>query len=447
MGPIEALEPRTLLAGVTILAHGYQGTIVGWVASAADAINQRLGGEGSTYVLKVGEVTRGELTVESFTLEGGTAASSSPRAEYIIKLDWTDVDGGAYSTAEVGAVVADYLLTDRDEQRALVELPMHLIGHSRGASLTTDIAQRLGQRGVWVDHVTHLDPHPVDGHDDFLDFDFDDTPIQSWTNVTFTDNYWRTDGEVNNFDFDGEPVAGAHQGDLNGSVQQDFSGSAHMAVTAYYHGTIDLTATENGNHAINAGWYANPPRDATGYAFARLGGTARPTDGLRAEFGGAAPRVDPGRSGAQWPNIADVQVLGSTTIVIGEKVPLRYKRQDLDGNLKVDLFLDRDQNPFNENNVRAISRVTYPADAAFTVTRVNGSSLDIEPGRYWVMAKISDDGGRTYFGYSRRITFNAPPGVAAMAASAKTFSQSFPQSNDRDGRSDERVLALVESLV
>src|SRR5688572_15097740 len=244
MNPIEALEPRTLLAGVTILAHGYQGTIVGWVASAADAINQRLGGEGSIYVLKVGEVTKGELAVESFTLEGGTAAPSSPRAEYIIKLDWTDIDGGAYSTAEVGAIVADYLLTYRDEQRALVEMPMHLIGHSRGASLTTDIAQRLGQRGAWVDHVTHLDPHPVDGRDDFLDFDFDDTPIQSWANVTFTDNYWRTDGEVNNFDFDGEPVAGAHQGDLNGSVQQDFSGSAHMAVTAYYHGTIDLTATE-----------------------------------------------------------------------------------------------------------------------------------------------------------------------------------------------------------
>jgi hypothetical protein len=29
------------------------------------------------------------------------------------------------------------------------------------------------------------------------------------SNITFADNYWRTDGEVNNFDFDGEPVAGA----------------------------------------------------------------------------------------------------------------------------------------------------------------------------------------------------------------------------------------------
>jgi hypothetical protein len=41
------------------------------------------------------------------------------------------------------------------------------------------------------------------------------------SNITFADNYWRTDGEVNNFDFDGEPVAGAHEGDLNSSVQQD----------------------------------------------------------------------------------------------------------------------------------------------------------------------------------------------------------------------------------
>ena len=447
MNPIEPLEPRSMLAGVTLLAHGYQGSIRGWVEAAADAINQRLGGEGSIYILRVAASSSGALGVESFALESGPAAISSTRAEYIIKLDWTDVDGGAYSTAEVGAVVADYLLTYRDEQRALVELPMHLIGHSRGASLTTDIAQRLGQRGVWVDHITSLDPHPVDGHDDFLDFDFGDTPMHTWANVTFADNYWRTDGEVNNFDFDGEPVAGAHEGDLNGSVQQDFSGSAHFAVTAYYHGTIDLTATGNGNHPVNDGWYTNPARDATGYAFARLGGTPRPTDGLRAEFGGAAPRVDPGRAGAQWPNIADVQVLGSTTVIIGEKIPLRYKRQDLDGNLKVDLFLDRDQNPFNENNVRAISRVTYPADAAFTVTRVNGSSLDIEPGRYWVMAKISDDGGRTYFAYSRRITFNAPPGVSAMVASANALARSSSQSIELDDGFDERVLLLVDSLV
>jgi hypothetical protein len=443
MSAIETLEGRTLLAGVTILAHGLQGSVEGWIESAADAINARLGGEGSTYVLRVGEVTRGELAVESFALESGPAASSSSRAEYIIKLDWTDVDGGAYSTAEVGAVVADYLLTYRDGQRALVELPMHLIGHSRGASLTTDIAQRLGERGVWVDQVTHLDPHPVDGDDDFLDFDFDDTPMHTWDNITFADNYWRTDGEVNNFDFDGEPVAGAHEGDLNGSVQQDFTGSAHFAVTAYYHGTIDLAATGNGNHPVNDDWYGNPPRDATGYALARLGGTPRPTDGLRAEFGGAAPREDPGRSGAQWPNIADVQVLGSTTIVIGDKIPLRYKRQDHDGNLKVDLFLDRDQNPFNENNVRAISRVSYPADPGFIVTRVNGSSLDIEPGRYWVMAKVSDDGGRTSFAYSRRITFNAPPGTSAMMAVANPFARSLPQSSECD---DERI-PHIEELV
>ena len=446
MNSIEPLEPRSMLAGVTLLAHGYQGSIRGWVEAAADAINQRLGGEGSIYILRVAESSSGALAVDSFTRESGPAADAGARAEYIIKLDWTDVDGGAFSTAEVGAVVSNYLLTYQDGQRALAELPMHLVGHSRGASLTTDIAQRLGKRGVWVDHVTNLDPHPVDGHEDFLDLDFDDTPMHTWANVTFADNYWRTDGEVNNFDFDGEPVAGAHEGDLNNSVQQDFDGSAHMAVTAYYHGTIDLTATSNINHAVKDGWYANPERDATGFAFARLGGTARPTDGLRAEFGGAAPREDPGRSGAQWPNIGDVQVLGSTTVIIGDKIPLRYKRQDHDGNLKVDLFLDRDQNPFNANNVRAISRVSYPADPAFTVTRVNGSTADIEPGRYWVQAKISDDGGRTSFAYSRRITFNAPPGASAMAASANAFARSSSRSTQRDEQPGERALTLVESL-
>ena len=41
--------------------------------------------------------------------------------------------------------------------------PVDLIGHSRGASLNTELARKLAERGIWVDDFTSLDPHPVDG--------------------------------------------------------------------------------------------------------------------------------------------------------------------------------------------------------------------------------------------------------------------------------------------
>ena len=45
--------------------------------------------------------------------------------------------------------------------RPLAQLPLHLIGHSRGGSVVTEMARLLGAQGVWVDQVTTLDPRPV----------------------------------------------------------------------------------------------------------------------------------------------------------------------------------------------------------------------------------------------------------------------------------------------
>jgi hypothetical protein len=73
-------------------------------------------------------------------------------------------------------------------------LPIHLIGHSRGASLMVGLTKRLGEKGIWVDQLTGLDPHPVDGHNDFLDLDFGDTPMASYVNVVYSESYWRTNG-------------------------------------------------------------------------------------------------------------------------------------------------------------------------------------------------------------------------------------------------------------
>src|SRR3954453_9042857 len=56
---LEHLEPRTLFAGVTLLTHGWNGTLGGSTSKTADAISARLGGNSQVprYVLQIGPET------------------------------------------------------------------------------------------------------------------------------------------------------------------------------------------------------------------------------------------------------------------------------------------------------------------------------------------------------------------------------------------------------
>ena len=80
-----------------------------------------------------------------------------------------------------------------------VALPVHVIGHSRGASLVAELSRLLGQSGIMVDQVTTLDPYPLGP---------DPGPSRSVDlsdNVIFADNYY----ENTDFLVYGGPVSGA----------------------------------------------------------------------------------------------------------------------------------------------------------------------------------------------------------------------------------------------
>jgi hypothetical protein len=451
---VETLEPRALLAGVTLIAHGYQGTINGGVDAMADDIADRAGGNSavSQFILRVAKNGGGNLHVASFAPEGGQSDfRSNGAAEIIIRLDWSTVSGGEFSTGEVASVVADFMLSDPSSASLprIAELPLHLIGFSRGASLVSALAGDLGRAGVWVDHLTFLDPHPVDGRDDILNADFGDAPMRVFDNVAFADNYWRTDGNVNNTDFDGEFVTGTLDGNLNNSVQSSFIGSAHVSVLSYYDGTIDLDANTggSGDPPIMSTWFngSNPPRDETGFRFTRLvtgGGGGRPVEGHWDASGGSAPRIAiTNHTGALWPNVTDVRVLGGRQFEAGQTIKLRYIRQDLDGDSNVRFLLDRDQNPYNDNFVRTL-RATNLADVDDpTANRSDGSTNGADAGTYWVCARITDSDGHTRYAYSRsiKLTDSANRGTAPSASPRATsmFSDS------RIDRDDPEKLDLL----
>jgi hypothetical protein len=287
---------------VTILTHGYLGNVTGWVAKMADDIAARAGGgtDVTTYTMKVGEDSNQHLAVLSIVRDRGTSGyKTTSTGESIIKLDWSSVSSGKFSTTQVADVVATWLLAEKadDNVPRFVELPIHLIGHSRGASLMSALSQDLGRAGIWIDQQTNLDAHPVDGHAD-LGANFGDAPMRTYDNVIFSDSYWRSDGDPNNDDPDGESVAGSHDVALNNSVQQKFAGLAHRSVPSYYDGTIDTKTTDGGDTPIFNAWYGTggdkPARDQTGYVFSRLVGGARPADGLWPAGGGS------GRPRARW---------------------------------------------------------------------------------------------------------------------------------------------------
>ena len=197
-----AVTPYSYSDGVTIITHGYNPSIASsplWMASLRDDIAENFTGDEQLYGTITVTGTTNALTATcspwSYDL------SSASNAEVMIVVDWSAVADHLtkYVTAQsVASAVVARIVASQNDRPALAELPIHLIGHSRGGGMVCEIARQLGEQGIVVDQVTPLDPHPLTTSDTQpLDPPFGpgaiiDTPAAIYQNVTFADVYYQT---------------------------------------------------------------------------------------------------------------------------------------------------------------------------------------------------------------------------------------------------------------
>lgn len=403
---MEPLEGRVLLAGVTFVTHGYQagGGFPAWVSSMVEAVAQRAGPIGTAS-------TTMRMTVDDDGRFAGlqrlsaTHANSTTRAETVIALDWADASNNFLSISPFEASVSSWdaareslvpFLNSMPASGAaspFAEVPIHLIGHSRGAAVVDDLAEQLGRYGIWVDQVTYLDAYP-------LPFTADDTVISAKNNIIFADSY----NQTQDFFFpNGEAVAGALNTNLNGR-----SGIGHSTVHTFYHGTVDPVAmSDRDGGTIQLSWYSAPfpgPRDQIGFRFSRLGGGDRTSPavsaGLLTSLGGSAVRPEAPRDAtvAQWPNVANLRLGANRVLNQNSTTSLSFAFADRDSASNLRVFLDNDDNPYN-GTVKEVTSKTLPL-TAFGTDSVSIDGLGLAPGTYYVGAEVND-GTRRRFAYAQ----------------------------------------------
>ncbi len=230
------LPSMTNGAGVTIITHGFSlyKEDVTWLNNLGYAVGDNFGIPDQEYShIGYVNIEGGLLTTNVTSSNLNNLSDNAFLGEIVIVLNWTDLATIMRSTTNIAGFFVDELINETDSR--LLELPIHLIGHSRGGSLVCEISRLLGERGLWIDHVTTLDPHPVSAS---LDAD----PI-IYENVLFADNYWQSysNGHV---DPDGEFVEGAYNRFIQQEIlelggYQGIGPTSHSDIHLWYYGTLD----------------------------------------------------------------------------------------------------------------------------------------------------------------------------------------------------------------
>jgi len=409
--------------GVTVITHGWNPDLSGtpvWLDSLRNAVSENyLGNEqnyGKITVTKSGDALVATCNPWNFDLTAGSTG------EILIILDWSAVAdhlAGGPPAQDVAGVIIDKIVSSQNSKVPLAELPIHLIGHSRGGGMVCEIARRLGEKGIIVDHVTPLDPHPLTSSDPQPIPNIIDTPTAIYENVVFADTY------LQNTEYPtGESISGAYNrtwGTMSGGYYDNGSPYPnHRNVYLMYQGTVDLNNPVNNGEAVmdsqeRSAWFTSEESngDQTGFCFSRIKGTLdRKNDGIHNNelFGGAGVRQNLTWSEAVWPNIADLQVRkdgsalgpGNHAISIGTELDLRYVALDYDNSSTVTLHADSDRNPYNSNDLLSINDpIPHSAtNETFIEQSVNWDTSGMSDGtKAYIYAKISD-GSRTRYFYA-----------------------------------------------
>jgi len=404
---VETLERRQLMAGLTLITHGREasGAMAGWVEAMADEIDARTSQQDARIRLTLAERPSGELFATATSLNGLTPATSKS-GQTVVTLDWSSLSTGlifpTHNTVEVGAAATAALLSPLllpSFGRAFSELPLHLIGHSRGGSLISDIARRLSAAGVWVDHLTTLDavPHPLGS----------DAAAGVAQTVLYADNYYQTQDVLR-----GASLAGRAYNRNLGALPAGYS-SSHSDVHLWYHATADIQGAfsdgaAGGADSLRDSWFgAGDNRGATtGFSQSRVAGGTRYDAGLHASLGGAATREAMNAPSAHWPSVIDLSVgIGpDNRLLRGAVVDVNFTYADYNSNAALSIRLDRDKNPYNNNN--SVTLVGAEELAATTgVIAANGemtwNTAGQSTGTYYLYAAITDSpaSGRTRYLY------------------------------------------------
>lgn len=292
---IELLERRRLLAvdfaalntelgtptGVTIITHGFQTS-----DSGGDSL--------LPLATAIGTLSNGLLIDLDVADEGSdtnlTLVDFGRSGEVVVLFDWAAQSGEDSQGWPEGAgdALFSFLVGAGFVQPALsTSLPLHFIGHSFGAAVTSEAIERLASFDVVVDHVTFLDPHDFDqelfGVDSGQRQDLLGQPsgygATRWDNVTFADSYYQTRG-FGGLPFDvvplGRPIPGAYNRFLDGADELpatnvygilEPSGDHSYVWDTFYLGTVlgGLPAGADAPAAFTD-W------DNAGYRFSRVGG-------------------------------------------------------------------------------------------------------------------------------------------------------------------------------
>ena len=417
--------------GVTIVTHGWNPSLAGkptWLDSIRSAISDNhLDGEqnfGKITVTKSGANL--VATCDPWNIDLTSGASG----EILIILDWSTVADhltGGSPVQDVATLVVDKIVNSQKGKVPLAELPIHLIGHSRGGGMVCEIARLLGEEGIVVDHLTPLDPHPLTPSDPQPFFtSIIDTPTAIYENVVFADVY------LQNTEYPtGESIPGAYNrtwGTMSGGYHDNGSiYPNHRNIYLMYQGTVDLNnPVNNGEASMDSSerstWFSTEEAngDQSGFCFSRIKGTIdRKENGLHANqlLGGTGVRQNLMWSKAVWPNIADLQVRkngsvlghGNHTILIGTQLDLRYIALDYDSSSTVTLHVDSDRNPYNNNDLTSTGTpIQHSATKDIFIEKsVNWITSGMSNGSQANIYAKTSDGARTrYFYASPRLAFS-----------------------------------------